>query len=167
MIRGLNLGCGAEVIRRPGWTNLDAKAALEGVVAGDVTALPFADGSFDRVVASQVLEHLEDPVAALREWARVLAPGGVLLVAVPDARKKDVWLGAHLATLRASGNDPLEEHRQDFTPAALRTACEATRAFARVEALDPTLAWELPGKGDWQACVRATKREGDACASAS
>lgn len=49
----------------------------------DVMALPFDDGSFDVVHAHQVLQHLPDPVAALREMRRVTRPGGV--VAVRDA----------------------------------------------------------------------------------
>jgi SAM-dependent methyltransferase len=46
-------------------------------------ALPFAERSFDVVHAHQVLQHLADPVAALREMYRVVRPGG--LVAVRDA----------------------------------------------------------------------------------
>ncbi|MEJ7787761.1 MAG: class I SAM-dependent methyltransferase [Solirubrobacteraceae bacterium] len=45
--------------------------------------LPFADGSFDVVTALDVVEHIDDDVAALAELRRVLRPGGVLLVAVP------------------------------------------------------------------------------------
>lgn len=51
--------------------------------AGDAYALPFEDGSFDVVHAHQLLQHLGDPVAALREMRRVARPGGV--VAVRDA----------------------------------------------------------------------------------
>src|SRR3954471_11847734 len=47
---------------------------------GDVYALAADDGSFDVVHAHQVLQHLTDPVAALREMARVCQPGGVLAV---------------------------------------------------------------------------------------
>jgi SAM-dependent methyltransferase len=46
-------------------------------VLGDATALPFAAGTFDRVHASWVLEHVTDPVAVLREVGRVLEPGGM------------------------------------------------------------------------------------------
>jgi len=45
---------------------------------GDVYALEFGDASFDVVHAHQVLQHLTDPVAALREMRRVCAPGGVV-----------------------------------------------------------------------------------------
>ncbi len=52
-------------------------------VAGDGTAMPFGDAVFDRVIAAEVLEHIDDDQAALREIARVLRPGGLLAVTVP------------------------------------------------------------------------------------
>jgi len=52
-------------------------------VAGDGTAMPFSDAVFDRVIAAEVLEHIDDDQAALREIARVLRPGGLLAVTVP------------------------------------------------------------------------------------
>jgi SAM-dependent methyltransferase len=52
-------------------------------VQGDALALPFADATFDRVVASEVLEHIPDDAAAMRELARVLRPGGTMAVTVP------------------------------------------------------------------------------------
>jgi SAM-dependent methyltransferase len=52
-------------------------------VNGDATRLPFADASFDRVLASEVLEHIRDDDAAFAELARVLRPGGTLAITVP------------------------------------------------------------------------------------
>jgi len=52
-------------------------------VNGDATGLPFADGSFDRIIASEVMEHIDDDEGALAELARVLRPGGVLAVTIP------------------------------------------------------------------------------------
>ena len=49
----------------------------------DVTALPFGDASLDVVASLDVLEHVPDYATALREFARVLRPGGVLLLCVP------------------------------------------------------------------------------------
>lgn len=50
---------------------------------GDVTRLPFPDGSFDRIIASEILEHIDDDVGALRELVRVLRPGGTFAATVP------------------------------------------------------------------------------------
>ena len=50
------------------------------LVTGDVHDLPFPSGSFDVVHAHQVLQHVADPVAALREMVRVCRPGGVVAV---------------------------------------------------------------------------------------
>lgn len=53
-------------------------------VVGSLTALPFPDASFDVVTLKAVLEHVPDPMAGLREAARVVQPEGVLLVVMPD-----------------------------------------------------------------------------------
>ena len=53
------------------------------VVEGDIEAMPFADGSFGTVLCTEVLEHVPDPAAAIREFRRVLRPGGVLIGSVP------------------------------------------------------------------------------------
>jgi SAM-dependent methyltransferase len=53
------------------------------VLWADLTALPFEDASFDGIVCGEVLEHIPDDVAALRELRRVLRPGGVLVATVP------------------------------------------------------------------------------------
>src|SRR5205823_7431572 len=59
------------------------------VVRCDASDLPFCDAGFDTVVANHMLYHLDDPVAALREFARVLRPGGRLAAAVNGADHLD------------------------------------------------------------------------------
>lgn len=60
---------------------------------------PFLDGSFHVVIVKHVVEHLSDPNRAIAEMARVLAPGGMLLLATPNtaslarAIKKEKWIG--------------------------------------------------------------------------
>jgi len=58
--------------------------ATVALTVGDVYALDAPAGSFDVVHAHQVLQHLHDPVAALREMRRVLAPGGLVAVRESD-----------------------------------------------------------------------------------
>jgi SAM-dependent methyltransferase len=57
--------------------------ASSAVARGDLRALPVPDASVDRVIASEVLEHIPDDVTAFAEIARVLRPGGRVAVTVP------------------------------------------------------------------------------------
>jgi SAM-dependent methyltransferase len=62
------------------------------VERGDLHALGFGDDAFDGAACGEVLEHLEDDGAALRELRRVLVPGGALVASVPaDPRRYD-WV---------------------------------------------------------------------------
>ena len=67
---------------------LEAKEITEqaygGVLRGDATKLPFEDNTFDCVVTSEVLEHIQDDVNVISELHRVLKPGGSLGVTVPS-----------------------------------------------------------------------------------
>ncbi len=56
--------------------------------------LPFADGSFDRIIASEVLEHVPDDLGVMAELFRVLAPGGRMAATVPAAVPEQIcwWL---------------------------------------------------------------------------
>jgi SAM-dependent methyltransferase len=63
-----------------GELSLDAVAVA---VQGDALALPFADETFDRVICSEVLEHIPDDLGAIAELARVLKRGGTMAITVP------------------------------------------------------------------------------------
>lgn len=108
---------------------------------GHACALPFRDNSLDYVATSHVLEHVANPVAALREWYRVLRPGGIIYMVVPDRRA--TW-----------------EHRRALTPVshllddyrAGTSACDGTHIDEFVFQADwalfspDTAAEEVPGK---------------------
>ena len=70
-------------------------AEREGVDARlsrvDIQQLPFADNSFDKVLMSEVLEHIADDRRAMREVFRVLKPGGTLALSVPHANYPLLW----------------------------------------------------------------------------
>jgi SAM-dependent methyltransferase len=58
-------------------------ATLATAVCGDATRLPYPDDTFDRIIASEVMEHIPDDEGALDELYRVLRPGGTLAVTIP------------------------------------------------------------------------------------
>ncbi|HEX2149618.1 MAG TPA: class I SAM-dependent methyltransferase [Actinomycetota bacterium] len=97
----LDVGCGTGWLADhfPKYTGLDAspdavaQAAEKGrnVQLGDLSEpLPFEDGSFDNAVIKDVLEHVPDPAATVREVYRVLKPGGLVFASSPDAQRW-VW----------------------------------------------------------------------------
>lgn len=100
------------------------------VVRGDLQRLPLPDAAFDAAVCAEVLEHLDDDAAALAELARVLRPGGLLLVTVPAGPYRYDW------TDRWAG------HRRRYDAAALAARLrEAGFADPRVQ------GWGFPLTG--------------------
>ena len=100
-----------------------------GVVQADALRLPFLDSSFDRIIASEVLEHIDEDQTAMSELARVLRPGGTIAVTVPRFGPEAVnWAlsreyhdveGGHVRIyrrstlvdrLRRAGLKPLDSH---------------------------------------------------------
>lgn len=92
----------------------DAQAAC---IRGDALQLPFPDATFDRIIASEVMEHLQNDSGALAELTRVLKPGGTIAVTVP------AWLAEKVCwALSAEYHSPLSEggHVRIYTEAQLR-----------------------------------------------
>src|SRR5207244_2574644 len=86
-------------------------------------ALPFPDQSFDYLTSHEVIEHVEEPATALREFARVLRPGGICVIATPNGAS---WWIEHLRqrALRLCGGRgaPIgEDHTR--SPAFWRREC--------------------------------------------
>lgn len=107
------------------------RGAMAATTNGDARRLPFRDHTFDRIIASEVLEHVDDDQMALAEILRVLRPGGTLAVTVPTWLPEQIcWAlsaeyhapfveGGHVriyseprlrARLRAAGFEPRGAH---------------------------------------------------------
>jgi 2-polyprenyl-6-hydroxyphenyl methylase/3-demethylubiquinone-9 3-methyltransferase len=75
-------------------------------VVGSVLAVPLADGSADVVLAGEILEHVEDDVAVLAECARLLRPGGTLVLDALAAGRLSVLINVHLLERLPGGPPP-------------------------------------------------------------
>ncbi len=82
------------------------------VIEGSLLEMPFADASFELAVSLDVIEHLQDDHAALRELRRTVVPGGTLLLTVPAYQ----WLW--------SGHDLINHHHRRYTRRSLREVAE-------------------------------------------
>lgn len=137
----LDAGCGeGEMLRRgvlpaavrPVWLDLRpaslAEIAAPHRVCASVFSLPFAARSFDAVTCLEVLEHLADPAAAVRELARVARRAVVVSVPFePYFRIGNVLRGKHLGRL---GNHP--EHVQHWNLRTFHTFLSGSLAEVRM-----------------------------------
>jgi SAM-dependent methyltransferase len=109
-LRALDVGCGdkpylpllAPLCATYRGIDFEDGPAVDDV--GSAESLPYPDASFDLVLCTQVLEHLDDPLAAIREMHRVLRPGGVALLSThgvhvfhpdPPDSGRDYWRWTH------------------------------------------------------------------------
>src|SRR4029077_11037019 len=106
------------------------KRGLVNVHNADLLKLPFADDHFDVVTALDVLEHLDDDTGALREFRRVLRPGGRIFIFAPAHR----WLW--------SLQDEVSHHKRRYTARTLRGA--VTAAGLEIERQSYVSAFLLP-----------------------
>ena len=127
-LRVLDVGCGAgnmmhhlarygtvqgvEIDPRP--LKLAQQRGYDARLADASAGIPFGDAQFDLVATLDVIEHVQDDLGTLRECARVLAPGGYVLVTVPAFMF--LW----------SQNDVLNAHVRRYTAGELRRKLEAT-----------------------------------------
>ncbi len=95
-------------------------------VAADAMSLPFADNSFDCVIASEIIEHLPHPELFVPELLRVLKPGGRLLVSTPYKEKLRYVLCIH-----CNQRTPLHAHLHSFDEKVLSSFAKSNDAAVR------------------------------------
>jgi len=130
--RVLDVGCGAgnmfhHLARYGAVQGLDnnprplaiARQRGYNVQEGLATSMPFADGQFDLVAALDVVEHVPDDTAVLRECWRVCRPGGFCIITTPAFQ----WLWGH--------NDEINGHQRRYARAELRHKLEGVGFQAR------------------------------------
>jgi len=133
--RMLELGCGsgellaryaagnkvtAMDVDRPAVEACGARLGVEAVWGDFATALPFADETFDAVIAAETLEHMPYPTIFLGEVRRVLRGGGLFIGSVPNAYR----YRNRLDVLRGLPIDTDHTHVQFYSLASLRRALE-------------------------------------------
>jgi SAM-dependent methyltransferase len=104
------------------WAMQEAREVVAGggamAVRGDALRLPFPDATFDRIICSEVLEHISDDAGAIAELTRVLKPGGTIAVTVPAFLPEKLcwWLSAEYHAPLAAGG-----HVRIYTEGLLRS----------------------------------------------
>ena len=145
-VTATEVGTAELALTRDGTVGLDNV----GLAVEDVQALTFAADTFDVAHAHQVLQHVADPVAALREMGRVTRPGGLVaardgdyagFVWWPMLPELDEWLRLYWTVARANGGEP---------DAGRRLLSWARAAgFADVTATTSTWCFATPEERSW------------------
>jgi SAM-dependent methyltransferase len=141
-LASLVVGCDAAV------ASLRRHRTVTRLAASTLDRLPFRDGSFDLVTLHWVVEHLDDPVLVFREIARVLAPGGLVILRTPNASSYYIWLarlGMHVLPkacvdrliLYMQHRDPVEvfptRYRANSRRSLVRAAREAGLVVSTIQ----------------------------------
>jgi len=167
----VNLGCGT--LKLEGWINLDLVGLPVDVAWNLERRLPFDDASIDAIFQEHVLEHLSAPMGlwVLDECFRVLKPGGIMRVVVPDASKyirsycdpshEFLTSWRHIDERRLP---PLLGVQEEFYGFGHRTIYdfETLALFSRASGF-AAVEQRAFGEGKLQPCPDSAWREADSC----
>jgi 2-polyprenyl-6-hydroxyphenyl methylase/3-demethylubiquinone-9 3-methyltransferase len=165
----VDLACGgglmAPHVARLGYRHVGVDLGLAGlqvarahgvaVVGGSVLAVPLADGCADVVLAGEVLEHVADHAQVLRECARLLRPGGTLVVDAIAATRLADLVAVRIAERLPGGPPPgLHDPALFVDRAALTTTAEELGIDLRLTGLRPSVRDVLRWLSDSSRAVR-------------
>ena len=155
----VDLGCGGGLmgphVAPLGYRHVGIDIGLRGLglarqhgvqpVGGSALAVPLVDGCADVVLACEILEHVEDDTAVLAECARLLRPGGLLLLDTLAATRLSVLINVHVLE-RLPGGPPrgLHDPRLFVDRAALLGAAERLGLDLRLVGLRPSMREAIP-----------------------
>lgn len=117
----LDIGCG--IFKQEGYTGVDVDQSTNPDICAPMWNIPLPDGSVDEIFSSHALEHVTkfQVVLVLQEWKRLLKPGGVAVIRVPDLAwccrawlehpQTDWWMDIIFGQCTSEG----EQHRTGFT----------------------------------------------------
>jgi len=141
--RVLDVGCGPKPYypffaeRASEYVGVDVVAHAAADLVGRVESIPVGDGEFDVVLCTQVLEHCDDPVQAVRELRRVTAPGGRVLASTHGVQwyhpsPEDYWRWTHEGLKRLFSTSA-EWDSLEVAPSGGTAACLAMLVGAYIE----------------------------------
>jgi 2-polyprenyl-6-hydroxyphenyl methylase / 3-demethylubiquinone-9 3-methyltransferase len=162
----VDLACGGGLmgphVARLGYRHVGVDIGLRGLelarehgvtpVRGSVLAVPLADGCADVVLAGEILEHVEDDVGVLSECARLLRPGGTLVLDALAAGRLSTFINVHLLE-RLPGGPPKGLHDPALFVDRKRLLAAADRVGLDLElvglrpSLREAIAWRLGRRG--------------------
>jgi len=154
----INLGCHKWKLK--GFVNVDIDPRVEPDLLADTGKLPMQDNSVDEIYAGHMLEHFklrEDP---LKEWQRVLKPGGVITITVPDFEKgleeyRAGRIDLHWLHQIVFGSVEFGGHWRIYSKDILLD--EVKKYFPDAEIIED--CDYLVAKVKWQTIVRGTKKQ--------
>lgn len=132
-IKKLNLGCGNDY--KIGWVNVDCRENVKLDIKWNLEKFPypFKDNTFDEVLLSHVLEHLNEPAKVLKEMARISKKNSIITVKVPHANSY-AYLSDLQHKAKFTENTFTKEHLEEYELEMLK--------LEKMEFLFPVNTWK-------------------------
>ena len=154
------LNLGQNEWRMEGWINIDIDPSTNPDIIADAAHLPYEDNSIDEIYAGHLLEHFDIEQEVLREWHRVLKPGGKITICVPDIEKSlSEWRNGNMLesflnqVVYGAKNRDAQNHHQIFTKEILQR--QMVEYFKDVKEITKCPYWVSDVV--WQTTMEGTK----------